>query len=59
MHEDSRRRPLAFMEDSLEQLASIIYSRDSSVEKGAWLWQGYFLPGGISSDQISVISVAE
>jgi hypothetical protein len=46
MHEDSWRRPLAFLEDSLEQLASIFYWRDSSVEEGAWLWQAYsFLVG--------------
>jgi hypothetical protein len=38
MHEDNRRRPLAFLEDSLELLASIIYWRDSSAEGGAWLW---------------------
>jgi hypothetical protein len=46
MHEDSRRRPLAFLEESLELLASIIYWRDSSVEEGAWLWQAIsFLVG--------------
>ena len=46
MHEDCRRRPLALLEGSLEQLASIFYWRDSSVEEGAWLWQAYsFLVG--------------
>jgi hypothetical protein len=36
------RRPLAFLEESLEQLASFIYWRDSYFEEGAWLWQAVF-----------------
>jgi hypothetical protein len=45
MHEDCRRRPLALLESSLEQLASMFYWRDSSVE-GAWLWQAIFFLEG-------------
>jgi hypothetical protein len=46
MHEDCRRRPLAFIDGSLEQLTSIIYWRDSSFEEGAWLWQAIFFLEG-------------
>jgi hypothetical protein len=46
MHEDCRRRPLALLESSLEQLASMFYWRDSSVEEGAWLWQAIFFLEG-------------
>jgi hypothetical protein len=35
MHEVLWRRPLAFHVDSLEQLASLFYWSDSSVEEGA------------------------
>jgi len=46
MYEDRWRRPLAFLVDSLEQLASLFYWSDSSVEEGAWAWQAYsFLVG--------------
>jgi hypothetical protein len=41
MHEDLRRRPLAFPVGDLEQLASIIYWSYSTFEEGAWSWQAY------------------
>jgi hypothetical protein len=39
LHEERKRRPLAFIHGSLEQLSSFIYWRDFYFEEGAWLWQ--------------------
>jgi hypothetical protein len=39
LHEERKRRPLALLMSSLEQLSSLFYWRGSSVEEGAWLWQ--------------------
>jgi hypothetical protein len=39
LHEERKRRPLALLVSSLEQLSSLFYWRDSSAEEGAWLWQ--------------------
>jgi hypothetical protein len=39
VHEERKRRPLAFIIGSLEQHSSLFYWRDSSAEEGAWLWQ--------------------
>jgi hypothetical protein len=39
VHEERKRRPLAFSIGSLEQHSSLFYWRGSSAEEGAWLWQ--------------------